>query len=139
MLSNHREYTMTDPLAVTQIHQIAIHADDLSESKAFYTDILGARMIAEFNPPGIVFFDFQGVRLLIEKGASNGTLYFRVEDINVAVEQLQAKGIQIDIMPHVIFKDDDGLFGPIGYEESMAFFKDPAGNVLALASQTPSD
>jgi extradiol dioxygenase family protein len=84
-----------------------------------------------------VFFDFQGVRLLLEKGASNGTIYFRVEDINAAVKQLEAKGVEIDITPHVIFKDDDGLFGPRGFEESMAFFKDPAGNVLAFCSQTP--
>ena len=127
---------MPDPLALKQIHQIAIRAEDLSESKAFYSDILGARMVVEFTPPGLVFFDFQGVRLLLEKGATNGTLYFRVADIDAAVEQLQAKGVTMDVMPHVIYTDDEGLFGPRGYEESMAFFKDPAGNTLALASQT---
>lgn len=130
---------MADSLALTKIHQIAINANDLSESKAFYTDVLGARMIAEFDPPGIVFFDFQGTRLMLEKGASPATLYFRVEDIDAAVKQLQEKQVEIDIMPHVIFKDDDGLFGPRGYEESMAFFKDPAGNILAFCSQTPPD
>ena len=130
---------MPNPLALTQIHQFAIKAEDLSESKAFYQDILGAKMIAEFTPPGLVFFDFQGVRLLLEKGAANGTLYFRVDNIDGAVKQLQAKGVKIDVMPHVIFKDDDGLFGPRGYEESMAFFKDPAGNILVLASQAPGD
>ncbi len=130
---------MSDQLALTQIHQVAIKAEDLSESKAFYRDILGAKMIAEFTPPGLVFFDFQGVRLLLEKGAANGTLYFRVDNIDAAVEQLQVKGVEMDAMPHVIFKDDDGLFGPRGYEESMAFFKDPAGNVLVLASQIPGN
>ncbi len=130
---------MPDPLALTQIHQVAIKAEDLSESKAFYRDILGARMIAEFTPPGLVFFDFQGVRLLLEKNAAIGTLYFRVDNITAAVEDLQAKAVTIDVMPHVIFRDDDGLFGPRGYEESMAFFKDPAGNILAFASQTPGD
>ena len=130
---------MAGSLAITKIHQVAIKANDLSESKAFYTGVLGARMIAEFDPPGIVFFDFQGTRLMLEKGASLATLYFRVEDIDAAVRQLQEKQIEIDIMPHVIFKDDDGLFGPRGYEESMAFFKDPAGNILAFSSQTPPD
>ena len=127
---------MPEVLSLTRIHQIAINANDLAESKAFYADTLGAKLIAEFDPPGLVFFDFQGTRLLLEKSASQGTVYFRVDDIDASVTQLQEKGVEIDIMPHVIFKDDDGLFGPRGFEESMAFFKDPAGNVLALASQT---
>jgi len=37
-----------------------------------------------------------------------------------------------DLMRH---RDDTGTFGMIGIEEWMAFFKDPDGNVLALASR----
>ena len=130
---------MPESLTISRLHQIALHATDLPTSKQFYEHILGARFIAEFTPPGIVFFDFEGTRLLLEKGAGTGTIYFRVDDIDSAVTQLQAKGIKFDQMPHIIFKDDDGLFGPKGYEECMAFFKDPAGNVLALASQRPTN
>jgi hypothetical protein len=35
----------------------------------------------------------------------------------------------------MIFPDDAGVFGAKGEEEWMAFFKDPAGNVLGLASR----
>ena len=126
---------MSEQLQLQQLHQIAISADDLSVSKSFYADVLGAKMMAEFDPPGLVFFDFQGVRILLEKTAPPSTIYFRVEDIDQAVEQLQAKGVTFDQLPQVIFQDTDGLFGPRGYEELMAFFKDPAGNTLALASQ----
>ena len=128
---------MAEQLALNQLHQVAIRAIDLVVSRDFYSDVLGARLIAEFDPPGLVFFDFQGVRVLLEKSASQGTLYFRVEDIDLAVKQLKEKGVVFDQLPHVIFKDDQGLFGPEGFEERMAFFKDPAGNTIGLASQQP--
>ncbi len=129
---------MTDQLALNQLHQIAINTDDLATSKAFYEDVLGAKFIASYDPPGLVFFDFQGVRLLLEKGSTPGTIYFRVDDIDDAVQKLQAKGVEFDQLPHVIFRDDQGVFGPKGYEELTAFFKDPAGNILSLASQRPA-
>jgi methylmalonyl-CoA/ethylmalonyl-CoA epimerase len=129
---------MTDQLALNQLHQIAINTDDLATSKAFYEDVLGAKFIASYDPPGLVFFDFQGVRLLLVKGSTPGTIYFRVDDIDDAVQKLQAKGVEFDQLPHVIFRDDQGVFGPKGYEELMAFFKDPAGNILSLASQRPA-
>ena len=78
------------------------------------------------------------MRLLLEKGSTPGTIYFRVDDIDDAVQKLQAKGVEFDQLPHVIFRDDQGVFGPKGYEELMAFFKDPAGNILSLASQRPA-
>jgi hypothetical protein len=35
----------------------------------------------------------------------------------------------------MVFKDDKGRFGDAGEEEWMAFFCDPDGNLLALASR----
>ena len=126
---------MSNPHELKRLHQVAVHVEDLAVSKYFYADVLGAKFIAEFNPPGLVFFDFQGVRLLLEHGTQTGTLYFRVEDIDKSVEHFQSKGVVFDELPHVIFKDETGLFGPKGFEELLAFFKDPAGNILALAAQ----
>ena len=37
--------------------------------------------------------------------------------------------------PHLIFRDDDGTFGEAGAELWMAFFRDPDGNLLAIASE----
>ena len=51
------------------------------------------------------------------------------------MEELRARGVEIDSGPSVIHRDDAGLFGPAGAQEKMAFFRDPDGNVLALASQ----
>ena len=35
----------------------------------------------------------------------------------------------------MIFKDDDGTFGPAGTEEWMAFFKDSEGNLVGLVER----
>ena len=45
-------------MALNRLHQVAIHAEDLEASRKFYEEVLGARHIASFDPPGLVFFDF---------------------------------------------------------------------------------
>jgi catechol 2,3-dioxygenase-like lactoylglutathione lyase family enzyme len=122
-------------LALSTIHQVAVHASDLDRSIAFYRNQLGARFIARFDPPGLAFFRFGETRLLLEKSGPKATLYFRVDDIMASYESLRARGVPFDTEPRVIHRDDDGLFGPVGAEEWMAFFHDPDGNTLAIASQ----
>lgn len=122
-------------LSLDRIHQIAVHASDLDRSVAFYRDTLGARFIARFDPPGLAFFHFGDTRVLLEKAGPPATLYFRVDDIHRAYEELRERGVRFDGEPHAIHRDEDGQFGPAGMEEWMAFFRDPDGNVLALAAQ----
>jgi methylmalonyl-CoA/ethylmalonyl-CoA epimerase len=122
-------------LALTSIHQIAVFSSDLDRSISFYRDKLGAPFLARFDPPGLAFFRFGDTRLLLEKNGPRATLYFRVDDIARAVETLRARGIVFDTEPRMIHRDGDGHFGPVGAEEWMAFFRDPDGNVLALASR----
>ncbi len=118
------------------IHQVAAHSDDLDRSIRFYRDVLGARFIARFEPPGLAFFAFGSTRLLLEKNARPATLYFRVSDIHAAHRELVARGVEFTREPHLIHRDADGQFGPAGAEEWMAFFADPDGNVLALAARS---
>ena len=122
-----------------RLHQVGLRVADLGAAEAFYRDVLGARFVARFDPPGLLFFDFDGVRVLFEKGdASGGVLYLWCEDIDAAVADLQAKGVAIESGPHAIHKDDAGAFGPAGETEWMAFFKDPSGNTVALATRRRS-
>ncbi len=122
-------------LKIGPIHQIAQRATDLDRAIAFYRDLLGARFIARFDPPGLAFFDLDGTRLLLEAVASSVTLYFRVANVRGAYDELRARGVQFIDEPHVIHRDDAGQFGPAGEEEWMAFFRDPDGNLLAIASR----
>jgi catechol 2,3-dioxygenase-like lactoylglutathione lyase family enzyme len=120
---------------LNQIRQISVCAKDLDEAIAFYRDKLGAKFLKKFDPPGLVFFDFSGTRLLLEQNGPKATLYFKVDDIDGAHEELIGKGVKFLAGPHMIFRDDEGMFGAAGEEEWMAFFNDPSDNVLALATR----
>jgi methylmalonyl-CoA/ethylmalonyl-CoA epimerase len=122
-------------MSLTRIHQIAIYAQDIDEAIAFYRDTLGANFLAKFDPPGLAFFEFSGVRLLLEKTGPKSTIYFRVDDIESVYAELRAKGVEFKSAPQLIHRDDAGIFGTKGEEEWMAFFSDPSGNVLALATR----
>ena len=122
-------------MKLEHIHQIAVFAKDLDEAITFYRDTLGATYITKFDPPGLVFFDFGGTRILLEKTGPKASVYFRVDDIHAAHEELKAKGINFIAEPHLIFSDENGIFGSAGEEEWMAFFSDPSDNILVLASR----
>ena len=122
-------------MRLTRIHQVGANYNDLAETRAFYRDVLGARFVQSFDPPGLLFFEFSGTRLLFEEGNPPATLYFWVDDIDTAYRELRAKGVDFEGEPHLIHRDDAGDFDNPGTEEWMAFFKDPGGNTLALATR----
>jgi methylmalonyl-CoA/ethylmalonyl-CoA epimerase len=123
---------------LNKIYQIAVYAKDLEEAISFYRDKLGATFLQKFDPPGLAFFDFSGTRILLEQTGPKATLYFRVDDIEAAVEDLKANGVTFIGEPHLIFRDEAGMFGPSGEEVWMAFFMDPSGITLALATRKRS-
>ena len=122
-------------MRITRLHQVAAHAGEPDEMRRFYRDVLGARYLAEFDPPGLLFFDLNGVRLLFEENAAPATLYFRVDDIDSAYAAFTEQGVSFEGEPHMIHRDEDGVFDNPGTEEWMAFFRDPGGNTLAIASR----
>ena len=131
--------TTDDRTPQVSLLQVAQHAQDLGRATAFYRDVLGLRWIATFEPPGLVFFDLGGTRLLLEKSAPTAVLYLGVDDVAVEVERLRAVGVRIESEPHVIFTDEAGQFGPAGMVETMAFFRDSEDNLVGLASRRPPD
>lgn len=122
--------------AATGLAQVALHVDDLQRAATFYRDVVGLRPIATFDPPGLVFFDLGGPRLLLEKAAPSSLLYLSVPDVAVEVERLRSAGVTIESEPHVIFTDEMGQFGPAGEAETMAFFRDSEDNLVGLASRS---
>jgi len=120
---------------VDGLHQVAQKADDLDASVAFYRDVLGLPFVARFDPPGLAFFDLGGTRLLLEGGAPPALLYLHVDDLEATYAALTEAGVVFESEPHTIFTDEQGQFGPAGEEERMAFLRDPAGNLIALATR----
>ena len=117
--------------------QVAQRAEDLARASAFYADLLGAQPAATYDPPGLVFFDLDGTRLLLDTGAPSGLHYFGVADIDATVERLRAAGVRVESEPHVIFGHDDDTLGPAGTDEWMAFVEDSEGNLVGLVEQRP--
>ncbi|AEV83258.1 methylmalonyl-CoA epimerase [Actinoplanes sp. SE50] len=117
--------------------QIARRATDLARATAFYRDLLGAPPVPSFDPPGLVLFDLDGVRLLLEPGAPSALHHLLVDDIDATVARLRAAGVPIDSEPHVIFTHRDGSLGPVGTEEVQAFIRDSEGNLVGLVQHRP--
>ena len=101
-----------------QLVQIAQHAEDLDRATEFYRDLLGSDPTATYVPPGLVFFDLDGVRLLLDRGAPSALLYLAVEDIEGTVARLRAAGVSVEGEPRVIFTHEDDTLGPAGTVEA---------------------
>jgi methylmalonyl-CoA/ethylmalonyl-CoA epimerase len=118
--------------------QIAQHAEDLDRAAAWYEKVLRTAPAARFDPPGLLFFQLDGVRLLLDRAAPSALIYLEVPDVRQTVEALRADGITIDTEPHVIFSHDDDTLGPAGSTEWMAFVRDSESNLVGLVSQLRS-
>jgi methylmalonyl-CoA/ethylmalonyl-CoA epimerase len=117
-----------------QIGQVSLTVDDLDAAERFYEDILGIRKLFRFGD--LSFFDCSGLRLFIEKSntrpfsPASSVLYFRTPDIGIAFQQLKSRGVSFVDTPHLIAPMED-------HDLWMVFFKDPAGNTLALMHEAP--
>ena len=78
------------------IGQISRHVGDIARAETWYRDVLGLLHLFTFG--NLAFFDCGGTRLFLEQGeASEGegdsVLYFRVDDINAAHQELLLRGV----------------------------------------------
>ena len=120
-----------------RLTQIAQHADDLDRAADFYTVLLESAPIAKFDPPGLLFFDLDGVRLLLDRNAPSSLIYLHVDNVHDTLERLEGLADVIS-PPHVIFRHEDDRLGPAEHDEWQAFIKDSEGNTVGLiAFQRP--
>ena len=119
---------------LNQVGQVSMSVDDPDVAERFYGETLGLRKLFRFGT--LIFFDCAGVRLLVEKEEkqpftpASSVLYFRTPDIAIASRELKAKGVVFVDTPHLIAPMPD-------HDLWMTFFKDPAGNLLALMQEAP--
>jgi methylmalonyl-CoA/ethylmalonyl-CoA epimerase len=121
-----------------RLTQVALYAEDLGRARTFYERLLGTSALAEFPQPGLLFFDLDGTRLLLERGAPRSMLYLQVDDVRTAVTALP-EGSSVASEPHPIFRHEDETLGPAGTEEWQAFLTDTEGNLVGLVSHHPVD
>jgi predicted enzyme related to lactoylglutathione lyase len=109
--------------------------DDIAKAKQFYGETLGIRLSEE---NGMLQLHIAGDRdtLIYPKQdhtpAAFTILNFPVDDIDVAVDQLVAAGIELEKYGDMV--DEKGVHR--GQGPSIAWFKDPAGNVLSVLQQS---
>lgn len=109
--------------------QVAQRAVDLDRAAAFYEQLLGSSPAATFDPPGLVFFDLDGARLLLDRGAPSALLYLAVDDVEAALVRSSARVLST---AHVIFHHEDDALGPAGTDEVQGFIEDSEGNTVGL-------
>ncbi len=108
--------------------------DDLHEAKRFYGDLLGLH-VAD-NPMGLIELHFgdDNKTLIYPKSehqpATFTVLNFPVEDIEKTVDELSGKGIKFEQYDY-LQTDARGISRNPGGPK-VAWFKDPAGNILAI-------
>lgn len=115
---------------------MAQRADDLDRAAEFYARLLGSGPTARFDPPGLVFFDLDGVRLLLDAGAPSALLYLGVDDVDAAIAR---SGAHVVSESHVIFSHADDTLGPAGMDELQAFIVDSEGNTVGLIGFRPAE
>ncbi|MDP9222008.1 MAG: VOC family protein [Actinomycetota bacterium] len=104
--------------------------DDIPKAKEFYADTLGLD-VSEAN--GMLTLRLAGDReaLIYPKPdhvpATYTALNFPVDDVDAAVAELSARGVEFDKNDWV---DDKGIMRDRG--PAIAWFKDPAGNILSV-------
>jgi methylmalonyl-CoA/ethylmalonyl-CoA epimerase len=121
---------------MTRLVQVALHATDLDRAATFYADLLGTAPTGRFEPPGLLFFDLDGTRLLLDGNAPASMLYLEVDDVRRRVDDLRGR-VEVVTEPHAIFSHEDDTLGPGGTTEWQAFVKDSEGNLVGLVSFEP--
>ncbi|HUF79804.1 MAG TPA: VOC family protein [Burkholderiales bacterium] len=114
---------------LSQIGQIAVPVTDIERSIRFYRDNLGMRFLFQ-APPGLAFFDLNGIRLMLDgpakaQAGNSSVIYYKVDDLQSAFETLSKRSVQFETEPHLIARMPD-------HDLWMAFLRDPDKNLIAL-------
>jgi predicted enzyme related to lactoylglutathione lyase len=112
-------------------------ADDLGKAKEFYGQTLGLEV--NETKEGLELQIAGGGQVFIypkpnHSAASFTVLNFLVDDIDKAVDDLVALEIQFESYEGEIKTDEKGIFRgrSSGNGPNIAWFKDPAGNILSV-------
>jgi catechol 2,3-dioxygenase-like lactoylglutathione lyase family enzyme len=111
--------------------------DDLQKARKFYGQTLGLDVAEEH---GLLFLNIAGGRKIVVYPKPNHTpatytiLNFPVDDIERAVDELTGRGVRFERYEQKELKTDEkGIHrggGPL-----IAWFKDPAGNILSVLEE----
>ena len=108
--------------------------DDIAAARTFYGDVLGLTVGEENGMLQLMFGEAFSVLLYPKPDhvpATFTVLNFPVEEIEAAMDRLESRGVRFEIYP---MTDERGVMrqgGPL-----IAWFRDPAGNILSILETT---
>ena len=109
--------------------------DDIDAARKFYGETLGVTVTD--GPMGVLTLELAGDRptMIYPKPdftpATYTILNFQVDDVDAAVDELTARGVEMERYEG-FDQDEKGIMRDNG--PTIAWFKDPAGNILAVLS-----
>ncbi len=112
-----------------------IGVDDFEKAKDFYGETLGLRFTVLDDENRLMTLHLAGDRdtLLYEsphfRPAGYTVLNFEVDDVDAAVDELSSRGVKFEQYVEMT-QDEKGVMREGG--PPIAWFKDPAGNVLSV-------
>src|SRR2546427_5683801 len=114
--------------------------DDLAKAKTFYADTLGVEVSEQ---DGVLALHLGGGQEVIiypkpnHEPATFTILNFPVDDIDETVDQLTKLGVRFEKYEGQMKTDEKGIFrgADRGMGPNIAWFKDPAGNILSVIEQ----
>jgi predicted enzyme related to lactoylglutathione lyase len=112
--------------------------DDIEAAKQFYGETLGLGVKVLSEEYGVTSIELAGGRdtLLYAKPdfvpATYTILNFEVDDVDAAVDELASKGVELERYEG-FEQDEKGIARGPGPQ--IAWFKDPAGNILSVLQQ----
>lgn len=114
--------------------------NDIPKAKEFYGHALGLEVEDDTEMPGILHLKISGGNNIIiypkpnHEPATFTILNFPVQDVEATVDELTKRGVKFIVYNEENFKTNEkGIFtagGPV-----IAWFNDPAGNILSVIEQ----
>jgi catechol 2,3-dioxygenase-like lactoylglutathione lyase family enzyme len=106
--------------------------DDIDAARRFYGETLGVNV--NDGPMGVLGLDLAGGTTMVYPKpdftpATYTILNFAVDNVDAAVEELGSRGVEFERYEG-LEQDDKGIAR--GEGPDIAWFKDPAGNILAV-------
>lgn len=112
--------------------------DDLAKARAFYGETLGLKLTVLDEENGLMVLHLAGGRDTVVYRKPDFTpatytlLNFSVDDVEKAVDALVARGVRMERYPGFA-QDAKGISR--GQGPDIAWFKDPAGNILSVLKE----
>lgn len=110
--------------------------DDTKKAKKFYEEVLGLE--TREQEMGLLELHLgQGAPVILypkerHEAAAFTVLNFAVDDLEAAVGELTAKGVKFEQYTGHISTDEKGISRSRGNGPDVAWFRDPAGNILSV-------